>query len=107
MTTMTQPFDASAFNFLKIRPEETLSKMEYEEEVEKSDMENLLIINVSPLEFGHSLVVPDVFAQWTQVRFSCFHCLEAAFQSMFHIFNLFSLPHSCCISPRTYAKPST
>ena len=70
MTTMRQPFNENAFNFLKIRPAETLAKMVYEDDADSREKENLLIINVSPLEYGHSLFVPDVFAQWTQVEAS-------------------------------------
>ncbi len=91
MTTLTQPFDDAAFNFLKIDPRETIADMVYRREEEEADREkiadvahhhrrddkadrretgdktNLLLINVRPLEFGYSLFVPDVFAKWTQV----------------------------------------
>ena len=78
MTTLTQPFDDGAFNFLKIDPRETIADMVYrrEEAERETDRTNLLLINVSPLEFGHSLFVPDVFAKWTQVFCSSRFCFD-------------------------------
>ena len=70
---MTQPFNEDGFNFTKIRQNETVAEMVFTEDLEngKCDNEgqkqNLLVINVSPLEYCHYLFVPDVFSKWTQV----------------------------------------
>ena len=80
MTNLKQPFLENAFNFLKIRPEEVVAKMQCDDDDKADegkshngeiDQDNLLIINISPLEFGHYLFVPDVFAKWTQVCLNC------------------------------------
>ena len=76
MLDMTQPFNENGFNFTKIRPDETIAEMVYECEILTGSepevnherlSQNLLVINVSPLEYCHYLFVPDVFSKWSQV----------------------------------------
>jgi len=47
------PFDQNAFNFNQVMPEEVLERF-----VNNSD--DMMIINSSPLTYGHSLFVPQV-----------------------------------------------
>ena len=75
--TMAKPFNDEGFNFTKIRPQEIVAEMFFDKgNLEKSANRecenkmggrNLLVINVSPLEYCHYLFVPDVFSKWTQV----------------------------------------
>jgi len=77
MMTMAKPFNEDGFNFTKIRPQEIVAEMIFDEgKLEESanrdceneiDGRNLLVINVSPLEYCHYLFVPDVFSKWTQL----------------------------------------
>jgi len=63
-----QDFDSSKFNFTKVGQEEVLFRFEESEEgkvqyLEKApvlDSPNVIAINVSPIEYGHVLLVPRV-----------------------------------------------
>lgn len=64
-----QPFDPKKFNFTKVGQEEVLFRFEesvdgVSEYYESASMEgsspNVIVINVSPIEFGHILLVPRV-----------------------------------------------
>lgn len=59
--SMRQPFDSEQFNFNKIQPGEVLFRLRQEPGlpgvVQQEDI--LVVINVSPLEWGHVLLVPD------------------------------------------------
>lgn len=65
--SIRQNFDPKQFNFSKINPEEVLFEMcrtdpsstESCSQNGTTDPSCLVIINVSPLEFGHSLLVPE------------------------------------------------
>lgn len=59
------PFDEKKFNFNKIHNDEILFKFQSENAPEETD--NVVIINVSPLEYGHVLMVPSVKACLNQV----------------------------------------
>lgn len=50
-------FNPDEFNFNKVPLNEILMKPK---EVDSSSQDNVIIINVSPLEFGNSLLVPSV-----------------------------------------------
>lgn len=63
-----QPFDPKKFNFTKVGQEEVLFRFEESEEdkvqyIDKApvlDSPNVIAINVSPIEYGHVLLVPRV-----------------------------------------------
>lgn len=57
-----QPFDASVFNFTKVKPEEVLFLVCADD----SKPEHFVIINVSPLEYCSSLLVPCLNKQLPQ-----------------------------------------
>ncbi|XP_065647788.1 GDP-D-glucose phosphorylase 1 isoform X3 [Hydra vulgaris] len=65
-TNVVMPFDNEKFNFTKIHPREILFELKSEDkvEIEKSD---LIIINVSPIDYGHVLLVPDSKSGMPQV----------------------------------------
>jgi hypothetical protein len=92
---MNQAFDENSFNFLQIRSEEVLMKLQptqlnpsnqnpshqicsirngnsLDETTSRTKgdgretEENLIVANVSPLEFGNSLFVPDAFSKLSQ-----------------------------------------
>jgi hypothetical protein len=50
------PFDPSQFNFTRVQDVEILLHLKGED----GDPNNVVIINISPLEFGNSLLVPSV-----------------------------------------------
>ena len=73
--SLQQPFNSEEFNFSKVKPEEILLQLKplhfkkqtisaetlngkTNNEIDDDEEENLLIINVSPLEFGHVLLTP-------------------------------------------------
>ncbi|KAL8469894.1 hypothetical protein ACS0TY_032673 [Phlomoides rotata] len=66
-----QPFDESKFNFTKVGQEEVLFQFEASEDNDAHffpkapiDVENspsLVAINVSPIEYGHVLLIPRIF----------------------------------------------
>lgn len=59
--SMRQPFDPEQFNFNKIQPGEVLFRLHREpglpDVLQQEDI--LVVINVSPLEWGHVLLVPE------------------------------------------------
>jgi len=69
-----QDFDPSKFNFTKVGQEEVLFRFEESEEnkvryLEKAlvlDSPNVIAINVSPIEYGHVLLVPRVLDRLPQ-----------------------------------------
>lgn len=82
INTVNQPFNPASFNFTKIKPEEILFEMVRESDTchmcngetkqiasteNASKERQLVIINVSPLEYGHVLLVPDVDACRPQI----------------------------------------
>lgn len=72
ITIVNQKFDPKQFNFTKIKSEEVLFELEKEEtnvlcNGETKKRRTLVIINVSPLEYGHILIVPDCDAFYPQI----------------------------------------
>ncbi|KAK8643973.1 hypothetical protein V6N13_013250 [Hibiscus sabdariffa] len=69
--TVLQPFDDNKFNFTKVGQEEVLFQFEASEDGEVQffpnapiDVENspsVVAINVSPIEYGHVLLIPRIF----------------------------------------------
>jgi len=62
ITSLKQPFDQDQFNFTKINEDnELIFQLKAKEAHESPDLgRDLLITNVSPLEYGHCLLVPQV-----------------------------------------------
>jgi len=61
MKRVNVPFDPTQFNFNKVPCKEVLFKPRcLNNELNEEDADHLLIINVSPVEFGSSLLVPSV-----------------------------------------------
>ncbi|XP_010539307.1 PREDICTED: GDP-L-galactose phosphorylase 1-like [Tarenaya hassleriana] len=66
-----QPFDGSKFNFTKVGQEEVLFQFEASEDgeaqffpsmlLDADNSPNVVAINVSPIEYGHVLLIPKVF----------------------------------------------
>ncbi|CAM8954551.1 unnamed protein product [Rhodiola kirilowii] len=66
-----QPFDATKFNFTKIGQEEVLFQLDESEDgdaqffpnapIEIDKCPNVITINVSPIEYGHVLLIPRIF----------------------------------------------
>ncbi|XP_021755014.1 GDP-L-galactose phosphorylase 2-like [Chenopodium quinoa] len=67
-----QPFDANKFNFTKVGQEEALFRFEPSNNhmthyfpsapvTSESDSPNIVAINVSPIEYGHVLLIPRIF----------------------------------------------
>ncbi|XP_074308347.1 GDP-L-galactose phosphorylase 1-like [Silene latifolia] len=67
-----QPFDDSKFNFTKVGLEEALFRFELSRDhmpqyfpsariTSESDSPNIVAINVSPIEYGHVLLIPRIF----------------------------------------------
>jgi hypothetical protein len=65
ITCICQPFDATKFNFTKVKDEEYL--FEIKNTSAADSLRHFLIINVSPLEYGHSLLLPALFGCLPQV----------------------------------------
>ncbi|XP_067293353.1 GDP-D-glucose phosphorylase 1 [Pseudorasbora parva] len=57
--SVRQNFDPKQFNFNKINPKELLFELLCEDHQNASKRKCKVIINVSPLEFGHCLLVPE------------------------------------------------
>ncbi|KAM9807791.1 GDP-D-glucose phosphorylase 1 [Neosynchiropus ocellatus] len=62
--SIRQKFNGELFNFNKIKPDEVILEMSKSEGCSEEDGETapckmVVLVNVSPLEFGHSLFVPD------------------------------------------------
>ncbi|XP_029697783.1 GDP-D-glucose phosphorylase 1-like isoform X1 [Takifugu rubripes] len=66
-----QQFNANKFNFNKVSPEEIIFEMTKEGDVNEKRQDEpgkmVVLINVSPLEFGHCLFVPDPSLCFPQV----------------------------------------
>ncbi|XP_060611427.2 GDP-D-glucose phosphorylase 1 isoform X1 [Anolis sagrei] len=77
--SLKQAFDPRRFNFAHIRPKEVLFALRQEGSAE----EVLVVINVSPLENGHVLLVPDPGRELPQILTpEALHCgLEAVLLS--------------------------
>ncbi|KAF2561127.1 hypothetical protein F2Q70_00014951 [Brassica cretica] len=56
-----QPFDANKFNFTKVSPEELLFQFEANMPLDADNSPSVVAINVSPIEYGHVLLIPQVF----------------------------------------------
>ncbi|XP_054798922.1 GDP-L-galactose phosphorylase 2 [Prosopis cineraria] len=66
-----QPFDENKFNFTKVGQEEVLFQFEASDDgkiqffsnapVDMENSPNLVAINVSPIEYGHVLLIPRIF----------------------------------------------
>lgn len=72
ITIVKQQFDAKQFNFTKIKSEEILFELDKVASNSLCNGENLkrrtlVIVNVSPLEYGHILIVPDIDAFFPQI----------------------------------------
>ncbi|KAL5008849.1 hypothetical protein ScPMuIL_014430 [Solemya velum] len=79
--SLKHPFQAEKFNFTKIKPEEILFELVketnsngeqqtngcYDNTAVEHQKKDLIIINVSPMEYGHILIVPDVYSLAPQV----------------------------------------
>merc|ERR1719508_211216 len=66
MDSLRQPFNHSQFNFTNIKEDKELifklhnNDLDSSSRSSQSSSRDLLIINVSPLEYGHCLLVPQV-----------------------------------------------
>lgn len=71
MLHLQQPFNKDKFNFTKINEEKegVFELKRLDSDALKSSARNLIIINVSPLEFGACLLVPKLEDCLPQVRF--------------------------------------
>ncbi len=76
LSQVVQPFDANKFNFTKALQKEVLFQFEARAGGAVSDYEplapvgsspNLVFINVSPIEYGHVLLVPRALSSLPQV----------------------------------------
>lgn len=80
-----QDFDPGRFNFTKIPQKEILFHLDqtaatarFEHSAMMSDSPNLVLINVSPIEYGHVLLVPRVLDCLPQVLLKCkFPCIPS------------------------------
>ena len=61
---MHMPFDPATFNFSKVQSNEVL--LHFAPARATSACHHRVIVNVSPLEFGHVLLVPEVTSQLPQ-----------------------------------------
>jgi len=78
-TQVMMPFNQDKFNFNKINEKEVLFELERKETMDSSICDRI-IINVSPIEYGHILVVPDYQACHPQVL--NVHAIEVACEVM-------------------------
>lgn len=69
ITIVNQKFDEKLFNFTKVKEEEIIfdlkkvgAKKELTNGHTEDDKRNVIMVNVSPLEYGHILIVPDINA---------------------------------------------
>ena len=62
IASLKQPFNPDEFNFNKVKPEEIILQLRpwycNQRDATAGNDEHLLIINVSPLEYGHVLLTP-------------------------------------------------
>lgn len=70
------PFEGKRFNFNKIHEDEILFRFQPENNPDETD--NIVIINNSPLEYGHVLMVPKVKDCLNQVLTE--HCIKRAIE---------------------------
>lgn len=70
--SMKQPFDEKRFNFLKLVPEEEIMTLN------SKDEEDIIAINASPIEYGHSLLLPQRCKKLPQVvtKYSLYKAIE-------------------------------
>lgn len=61
---LKQPYDSGKFNFNKVSPKEILFELR---ETSRGKENNMMIINVSPITYGHVLLVPNVKSGLPQV----------------------------------------
>jgi GDP-D-glucose phosphorylase len=83
MTNLKQMFDSTRFNFSKINEEQELIFEIKKTDRELNDGRDLLIINNSPLDVGHCLLVPQVEKCSNQVltEYSILLALETTLMS--------------------------
>ncbi|XP_062318022.1 GDP-D-glucose phosphorylase 1 [Osmerus eperlanus] len=63
-----QNYNPEQFNFNKIKPEEVIFEMTHHEQFNESELGRIMVIvNVSPLEFGHCLFIPEPSSCFPQV----------------------------------------
>lgn len=69
---MKQPFNNKQFNFTKIKSEEQIMNLG------SIDKDDIIAINVSPIEYCHSLLLPQRNKQLPQVitKYSLFKAIE-------------------------------
>lgn len=60
MNRVSEPFNPAKFNFTKVHSKEVLFELSPKHRTEADTDHHLMIINVSPLEYGHSLLVPSI-----------------------------------------------
>lgn len=60
MIKFFKPFDANKFNFTKFSPEELLFQFEAGMPLDADNSPSVVAINVSPIEYGHVLLIPQV-----------------------------------------------
>lgn len=85
---MSQAFDGGKFNFMKALQKEVLVQFEpalekhpaYEAAATVRSSPNLVYINVSPIEYGHVLLVPRVMDCLPQVSLAPADCSLYYFQ---------------------------
>ncbi|KAF9614164.1 hypothetical protein IFM89_015659 [Coptis chinensis] len=75
-----QPFDENKFNFTKVGQEEVLFQFEESDTdetkffpsapIDTEDSPNVVSINVSPIEYGHVLLIPKILERFPQ-RIDC------------------------------------
>lgn len=69
VTSVCMPFDGSIFNFTKLKEEEMLFSLKNANKVDNSEKEaeHWVVINVSPVEYCNSLLVPRLYSCLPQV----------------------------------------
>ncbi|KAL9981489.1 hypothetical protein ACROYT_G010196 [Oculina patagonica] len=60
MNRVSEPFNPAKFNFTKVHSKEVLFELCPKHRIPTSNDHHLMIINLSPLEYGHSLLVPSL-----------------------------------------------
>ena len=83
LAQVDQPFDECKFNFKKALQQEVLFQFDasqpggltYSASAPVSPSPNLVFINISPIEYGHVLLVPRVLDGLNQVRVCATHPL--------------------------------
>lgn len=79
--SIQQGFNPQQFNFNKINPDEVILEMEKDAPGGAEACRMLVLINVSPLEFGHCLLVPDPTLCLPQVLTK--FAIQAGIESLF------------------------